>query len=90
MKISVTLDEYGDPGRIRTCDLRIRSPLLYPAELRAPQIGKDDLPCIGLNLDKFSPQYPERMEYSSSASWVSINSKREGIQSAAFGFEESA
>ncbi|SVD90104.1 uncharacterized protein METZ01_LOCUS442958, partial [marine metagenome] len=21
---------------IRTCDLRIRSPLLYPAELRAP------------------------------------------------------
>ncbi len=27
---------YGTPGRIRTCDLRIRSPLLYPAELRAP------------------------------------------------------
>ena len=25
------------PGRIRTCDLRIRSPLLYPAELRAPK-----------------------------------------------------
>ncbi len=25
---------FGDPGRIRTCDLRIRSPLLYPAELR--------------------------------------------------------
>ena len=24
----------GDPGRIRTSDLRIRSPLLYPAELR--------------------------------------------------------
>ena len=23
------------PGRIRTCDLRIRSPMLYPAELRA-------------------------------------------------------
>ena len=23
------------PGRIRTCDLRIRSPLLYPTELRA-------------------------------------------------------
>ena len=23
------------PGTIRTCDLRIRSPLLYPAELRA-------------------------------------------------------
>ena len=25
------------PGRTRTCDLRIRSPLLYPAELRAPE-----------------------------------------------------
>src|SRR3954447_4964914 len=24
------------PGRIRTCGLRIRSPLLYPAELRGP------------------------------------------------------
>ena len=23
------------PGRTRTCDLRIRNPLLYPAELRA-------------------------------------------------------
>ncbi len=28
----------GGPGRIRTSDLRIRSPLLYPAELRA--LGK--------------------------------------------------
>ena len=26
----------GAPGRIRTCDRRIRSPVLYPAELRAP------------------------------------------------------
>ncbi len=25
----------GTPGRIRTCGLRIRSPTLYPAELRA-------------------------------------------------------
>ena len=25
----------GAPGRIRTCGLRIRSPLLYPAELQA-------------------------------------------------------
>ena len=24
----------NDPGRIRTCDLRIRNPLLYPTELR--------------------------------------------------------
>ena len=26
----------GDPDRIRTCDLRIRNPSLYPAELRGP------------------------------------------------------
>ena len=29
--------ETNAPGRIRTCDLRIRNPLLYPAELRALQ-----------------------------------------------------
>jgi hypothetical protein len=29
------------PGRIRTCDQRIRSPTLYPAELRAPDHGED-------------------------------------------------
>ncbi len=29
------LAKYGMPGRIRTCDLRIRNPLLYPTELRA-------------------------------------------------------
>jgi hypothetical protein len=26
---------FGTPGRTRTCDLRIRSPALYPTELRA-------------------------------------------------------
>jgi hypothetical protein len=29
----------GAPGRIRTCDPRIRSPLLYPAELQAHTAG---------------------------------------------------
>ena len=28
---------FNAPGRARTCDLRIRSPLLYPTELRAPE-----------------------------------------------------
>ncbi len=28
-------EEANAPGRIRTCGLRIRNPLLYPAELRA-------------------------------------------------------
>ena len=27
-------DFYGGPGKTRTCDLRFRKPLLYPAELR--------------------------------------------------------
>ena len=27
-------NEDGDPDRIRTCDRRIRNPMLYPAELR--------------------------------------------------------
>ena len=38
----------GDPGRIRTCDHRLRRPVLYPAELRdqtlaaiAPQLRED-------------------------------------------------
>ncbi len=34
-KTGETLGFTGAPGRIRTCDLRIRSPALYPAELRA-------------------------------------------------------
>ncbi len=28
----------GVPGRARTCDLRIRNPLLYPTELRAQTV----------------------------------------------------
>ena len=32
--------EYGAPGRIRTCDLRVRSPALYPAELQAHLISQ--------------------------------------------------
>ena len=30
-----TNEKTNTPGRIRTCDLRFRRPLLYPAELRA-------------------------------------------------------
>ncbi len=34
MYYAVTVGEYGDPGRTRTCDIRFRKPMLYPAELR--------------------------------------------------------
>ena len=38
--MSIAKFQIGAPGRIRTYDLRLRSPLLYPAELpgRAPYI----------------------------------------------------
>jgi hypothetical protein len=35
---------FGTPDRIRTCDLRIRSPLLYPTELRAHMERRLKLP----------------------------------------------
>lgn len=31
---AVNIVLYGDPGRTRTCDHRLRRPVLYPAELR--------------------------------------------------------
>jgi len=33
-----SFDFFGDPGVIRTRDQRIRSPVLYPAELRGQHI----------------------------------------------------
>lgn len=39
------LKRYGDPGRSRTYDLRIRSPLLYPAELRGLETCVSALCC---------------------------------------------
>jgi hypothetical protein len=34
-KVLMRHNKNGAPGRIRTCGLRIRSPLLYPTELQA-------------------------------------------------------
>ena len=57
----------GAPGRIRTCDLRIRSPPLYPAELRAPWFGAGEgnrTPVTGLEgqgfTTKLHPQATDR------------------------------
>src|SRR5579859_8082864 len=36
-------DIAGTPGRTRTCDPRLRRPLLYPAELRAQTCAINDL-----------------------------------------------
>ena len=41
----------GTPGRIRTCDLRLRRPMLYPAELRAQ--------LTSLRRLEFKVQYPK-------------------------------
>ena len=35
--------EKSTPGRIRTCDLRVRNALLYPAELRGQLVGMGSL-----------------------------------------------
>ena len=37
-----TLINNGAPGTIRTCDTRLRRPLLYPTELQARIIGAGD------------------------------------------------
>ena len=39
--------EIGAPGRIRTCDLRLRKPSLYPTELRARGKGANHSPARG-------------------------------------------
>ena len=47
------------PGRIRTCDLRIRSPLLYPAELRGASRdprGSRQVGAAGFEPATFRPQ----------------------------------
>jgi hypothetical protein len=37
--LSKVIEKSGTPGRIRTCDLRLRRPTLYPTELRAHYAG---------------------------------------------------
>ena len=38
--ITMLISPNGAPDRIRTCDPRLRRPLLYPAELRALHVPK--------------------------------------------------
>lgn len=35
---SVDRPQLGAPGRVRTCDLRVRNPSLYPTELQARKL----------------------------------------------------
>jgi hypothetical protein len=49
--------EFGTPYRIRTCDLRLRRPVLYPTELRAHGDGTDYTSGSGyVNVFAVSPQ----------------------------------
>ena len=41
---------YGAPGRIRTCDLRLRRPTLYPTELRAHRRRKGYAPASAASI----------------------------------------
>jgi hypothetical protein len=43
-KVFVFLQKNGAPGVIRTRDPRIRSPMLYPAELRALSLKFNTIP----------------------------------------------
>ena len=45
----------GPPERTRTSDLRIRSPLLYPAELQA-EVSRDEVSMVGAR--GFEPPTP--------------------------------
>jgi hypothetical protein len=47
------------PGKIRTCDLRIRNPLLYPTELRAHYIKNGR----GGKTRTCDPSLPKRVRY---------------------------
>ena len=58
----------GAPGRTRTCDLRIRSPLLYPAELRALVLlfraASDLIPSLSVFVSlSLLQSYPQDMIY---------------------------
>ena len=48
----------GAPGRIRTCGLRIRSPLLYPAELRAQLRNDLMMPFFSMTSANLQPESP--------------------------------
>jgi hypothetical protein len=50
--------ENGDPGLIRTADLRFRKPMLYPSELRGhiEKKGPDNRLALHLRLNTPSPQ----------------------------------
>src|SRR5690606_33310443 len=44
----------GDPGRARTCDIRFRRPMLYPAELR----GRVAMPGLAPGAGSMRPGHP--------------------------------
>ena len=86
--LGYSLHLFGTPDRIRTCDLRIRSPLLYPAELRAHK-GPPKMCCgqrqhVFIHVDsgsvnsliKESSDYKQLVEFTESIAKQSYDSYR--------------
>ncbi len=54
--------EDGAPGRTRTCNLRLRRPLLYPVELQAHRwIAKQSLICKRIKVVKLTVKQVKKM-----------------------------
>ena len=77
------IEKSGTPGRIRTCDLRIRSPLLCPAELRAH-------PLFPNTLDRFlffvTFRYPDCCLFVACSAWQKQDPNMIEILRASFRF----
>src|SRR3989442_11899087 len=61
----------GRPGRTRTCNRRIRNPMLYPLELRA----RTQFDCT-LRLPPVKPDYLAALYYPTDGRFVSSSSSR--------------
>ncbi len=62
---------FGTPGRVRTCDLRLRSPLLYPAELPGHNHKEGFTPPV-LGRSKFVYKTPPPKGFTSAYLGISV------------------
>ena len=81
---------FGAPGRTRTCDPRLRRPLLYPAELRAP--ARRGNPAFGRGRGIRTPDIllPKQARYQTALyPGFGYSSKNEDPEEYAFFFDQS-